>query len=89
MHTFEYRDAAAVCLRMQLRHAQDRAVKRNKCYFTILIIYQSRKKDNTNEDAKTSKARPDKKPDLHRYNTEDKDALVEERLESREIASLE
>lgn len=33
--------------------------------------------------------RPDKKPDLHDYKSEDKDALVEERLESREIASLE
>jgi hypothetical protein len=42
MHTFEYRDAAAVCLGIQLQHAQDGVVKRNKCYFTILIIYQSR-----------------------------------------------
>jgi hypothetical protein len=52
-------------------------------------ISEQNKKDNTNEDSKTSKARPDKKPDLHDYKSEDKDALFEERLESREISSLE
>ena len=39
------------------------------------------KKDKVNEDDETSKGRPDKKPDLRDYKSEDKDALVEEKLE--------
>jgi hypothetical protein len=53
----------------------------------INVIYyfdhmsEHNKKDKVNEDDKTSKGRPDKKPDLRDYKSEDKDALVEEKLE--------
>ena len=38
-------------------------------------------KDNDSKSAKTLKDRPDKKPDLDDYKSEDKDEIVQERLE--------
>ena len=42
---------------------------------------EDNEKDNGSKAANTLKDRPDKKPDLHNYKSEDKDAMEEEKLQ--------
>jgi hypothetical protein len=42
---------------------------------------EDNKKANGSEAANTLKDRPNKKPDLHNYKSEDKDEIVEEKIE--------
>ena len=42
---------------------------------------EKNEKNSDSKSAKTLKDRPDRKPDLHDYKSEDKDAIIEEKLE--------
>jgi hypothetical protein len=42
---------------------------------------EDKEKDNDNNATNTLKDRPTKKPDLHDYKSEDKDEIVQEKLE--------